>query len=519
MCFHCVHIFGVVLNIEIPGLESESRILSKRLSTISITDDGPPSEPSPNPSRTVSPSQNHVDGNSNPAGSYSQRPSAIPRPSYVRNGERTAAAMFPLPTEQPRKASAKRQRTQSTPFPFDATPSSSAVPNGKTANGVPSPLTSGSTSPRVHSPSLGRTTPTPSRIPTVSSRIRSGSQSSHYGSLNGGKGSLPPNHKMPPLAATSADSGSQLGTLRVKGSSSSLARERIADERAPFANDPSPTVLEREFTGRPSSDEERPYQHWYRGDVSRNGGVGEYRVGKRMEMLDIANYGHALRGSAGRSRPYEEPPPHSEKITVVPRKRAESVSSRERASIYIDPQDETVTGRVLDEMPLTDIEADETEYERDQYHRPHDSPTEFGVYPDHTQIPKPDNRPRTTSSSTPPSRLPSLKSQTRIPQAQPRVNTQNQSTVVPTAVTSEPSTPAKAHPERGRALANPQSKPPTKKTGQKRSKSAADALRATPSANESSEYAGLADAIPDTRSPLPRNGNWDEVCDVFITME
>jgi hypothetical protein len=44
---------------------------------------------------------------------------------------------------------------------------------------------------------------------------------------------------------------------------------------------------------RPSVDsKERPFEHWYRGEVSRNGGVGELRVGRRMEMLEIASYGH-----------------------------------------------------------------------------------------------------------------------------------------------------------------------------------------------------------------------------------
>jgi hypothetical protein len=45
-------------------------------------------------------------------------------------------------------------------------------------------------------------------------------------------------------------------------------------------------------TPRPSIDpEERPFEHWYRGEVSRNGSVGELRIGRHMEMLEIANYG------------------------------------------------------------------------------------------------------------------------------------------------------------------------------------------------------------------------------------
>jgi hypothetical protein len=506
------------LSIESPGLESESRILTKRLSTISITDEGPlPRDSSSNTTRTASPPQSYVDDASVSTAPYPHRPSAIPRPSYSRGGERSTAPLSPAP-EQARNASSKRQRTHSTPFPFEPTPSTSALPNGKPTNGIPTPTTPGYTSPRVQSPSLGRAPPTPSRIPTVSARMRSGSQSSQgFGSLNGGKVSLPPNRNLSPSETTSVDSETQYGSLGVKGSSASLARQRIVDERPPFANDTPPKVHQSEFTGRPSSDEERPYQHWYRGDVSRNGGVGEYRVGKRMEMLDIANFGHTLRGSAGRTRPYEEPTPLSEKTPVISRKRAESVSSMERASIYIDPEEDTVTGRVLDEMPLTDLETEETEYERDPYLHLYKPPTGFGPHQDQPQIPTYDSRHATGSSSTLSSRIPASKSQTRIPQPQPRSNNPKNSISLPPTVASEasePFTPAKAnHTERGRAPApaNPRRKPSSKAKGQKRSKSAADALRVKPD-TQPSEYAGLADAVPDTRSPLPRDGNWDEVC-------
>ena len=508
----------MLLNVDFPGLESESRILTKRLSTISITDEGPPPDPQQNGRRTVSPLQNRADdaSASTSTGSYPHRPSAIPRPSYSRGSERAAVPLSPPPAEQSRKSTSNRQRTQSTPFPFDPTPSTSTLPNGKLANGIPLPsVASGSTSPRVQSPSLGRTTPTPSRIPTVSSRMRSGSQSSQgLGSLNGGKASLLTSHKLSPSESTSMDSVTQYSSLRVKGSSSSLIRQRIVDERPPFANEAPAKVLESEPTSRPSSDEERPYQHWYRGDVSRNGGVGEYRVGKRMEMLDIANYGHALRTPASRARPYEEPIPRSENPSVVARKRAESVSSMERASIYIDPEDDTVTGRVLDEMPLTDIENEGTEYEQDHYlYNPR---ADFELHHDQSQISYHDTSPHVGSSSTLSSQIPSLKSQTRIPQPQPRSNTPKILNTVHPAVASEPSAPAKEdRTERGRAPASANSRTKPLSKGQKRSKSAADALRGR-SDNESSEYAGLADAVPDTRSPLPRDGNWDEVCDLSM---
>jgi len=113
---------------------------------------------------------------------------------------------------------------------------------------------------------------------------------------------------------------------------------------------------------RPSIDsEERPYEHWYRGEVSRNGGVGELRVGRRQEMLDIANYGHLIeskkKASNLKSRiPIAEDAPRQ-------RKRAGSISGitdkeRERGSLYLDEEHANEVGRVLDENPLTDLDGE-----------------------------------------------------------------------------------------------------------------------------------------------------------------
>ncbi|KAG6841113.1 hypothetical protein C0991_001801 [Blastosporella zonata] len=106
---------------------------------------------------------------------------------------------------------------------------------------------------------------------------------------------------------------------------------------------------------RPSVEsEERPFEHWYRGEVSRNGGVGELRVGRRQEMLEIANYGHTIRA---RERERRE-----DKLRR--RQRADSVSgigdgSKERGSLHLDEEDAQRVGQVLDEAPLTDLEASE----------------------------------------------------------------------------------------------------------------------------------------------------------------
>jgi len=117
--------------------------------------------------------------------------------------------------------------------------------------------------------------------------------------------------------------------------------------------------------------EERPYEHWYRGEVSRNGGVGELRVAKRMEMLEIANYGH-------RQKP-QAPNAITQAINERrrQRKRADSLDSLRRGSLYLDEDEHTrAMEQVMDEDPLTDLERDQSdmghaqdhmEYYRDYY--------------------------------------------------------------------------------------------------------------------------------------------------------
>ena len=139
---------------------------------------------------------------------------------------------------------------------------------------------------------------------------------------------------------------------------------------------------QEESPPRPSIDsEEGPYEHWYRGEVSRNGGVGELKVGRRQEMLEIANYGHMIR-SRDRDRKlrkqqplgiggvYEDgyrdewrgQPQHpSEWTERGQRKRAGSIGGltnkeRERGSLYLD--DEDGGERVMDQEPLTDLDLD-----------------------------------------------------------------------------------------------------------------------------------------------------------------
>ena len=121
--------------------------------------------------------------------------------------------------------------------------------------------------------------------------------------------------------------------------------------------------------------EERPFEHWYRGEVSRNGGVGEFRVGRRQEMLDIANYGHSIKKKKKQA---------TTPITLVDeprryRKRADSIGGmtdkerEERGSLYLDDEHASEVGRVLDESPLTDLdgEGSDVNSESEYYNGPY----------------------------------------------------------------------------------------------------------------------------------------------------
>jgi serine/arginine repetitive matrix protein 1 len=124
---------------------------------------------------------------------------------------------------------------------------------------------------------------------------------------------------------------------------------------------------------RPSNDSaDRPYEHWYRGEAARNGGVGELKIG-RKEMLDIAQFGHAS------TNPQRSSPLAFNTAPTGIRRRAESFdagagSGREsfenKRESWIMDEKAAGFGKVIDETPLTDLDADEytTEGERAGYY-------------------------------------------------------------------------------------------------------------------------------------------------------
>ena len=301
---------------------------------------------------------------------------------------------------------------------------------------------------------------------------------------------------------------------------------------------------------RPSMDsEERPFEHWYRGEVSRNGGVGELRVGRRMEMLEIASHGHTptrptdhwRNGGAG-----------------VQRRRAGSTDVRLRGSFYMEAEGEHA--RVLDEAPPTDFE-DDMEFESDFEPRSAEGSTSHVVrslpvssLASHQHpglgaaVDSRTNaagvgggggslRSRSASRTAQPSRIPTPSSSRQLSDP-PRTPTPTQSALPAPA---EPESP-KTGPRRPRRDNSTPPSPPrvptvAPQTPKKRAKSPA-AMVQSPSAKKSRSRAppvshaksnrdgpqrrsvgeypvpadeNMADAIPTWTQPVSPGGNWDDV--------
>ncbi|KAK7464948.1 hypothetical protein VKT23_006156 [Stygiomarasmius scandens] len=130
------------------------------------------------------------------------------------------------------------------------------------------------------------------------------------------------------------------------------------------------TSKQREDEDDDSEEEEHPFEHWYRGEISQNSGVGELRVGKRQEMLEIANYGHDLSPQGRKQNAITEAIEERRRQRErAGRRRADSMGSLgERASFYMDPDKAKEVARVLDENPLTDFE-DQDEFSADGHDR------------------------------------------------------------------------------------------------------------------------------------------------------
>ena len=382
---------------------------------------------------------------------------------------------------------------------------------------------------------------------------------------------------------TSADQrGAQLGGAIPYSSTSSTVElsshgnrtPGLLNESAPFPTEPTMSSGfsqqgHDEDPPRPSMDsEERPYEHWYRGEVSRNGGVGELRVGKRQEMLDIANYGHLIESKKKASNLKSRIPIVED--TPRQRKRAGSISGitdkeRERGSLYLDEEHANEVGRVLDEHPLTDLDGEgsdinsaSSDYHGEAYaytpgigeatsadwtatagaheirsttptpttlfHRP-SSRQQQNLPP--TRIPGPSSRrsseSRSTTATTPPhpgsmargasdpiqtlSTVSKTPSPPPAPSSSSNARQQYSSNTVPTSTQKRGTSPATKK-------AKTAAKANRVKTlqGKKELDRGSVAYYPTPDGNEED----MADAIPSWTQPVHREGNWDEVRKFFI---
>ena len=516
------------------GLKDESSLLAKRISAASITSNEEQQGQYYSVARP---------GTSTSTQSYSQRPSAIPRPSLQssRTAESAAGAYTGAPTSPYQRA-----RTLSQPYAFDPYATADSPPMSETSRPIsPANLPKGT------------------RIPV--SRTRAGSTSSQGHSMyNGAGGRANGTSGYSRHAAEASDSHLYPVEERTQSytsrSSVRVPRHKVSDifqEQAPFPPNSLSSHSQHDHDMQPpermsSDSEEHPFEHWYRGDVARNGGVGELRVARRQEMLDIANYGHTLRkasakhpqgGLSSRSR-------SNSRGRVMPngrggkRGRADSVGARE--SVYIDPDEMRAAMAVMEERPPTDIEDDGYEDPLEDYYSPPVQPHPNGSI----------SSPSLERSDTPTSRTTQNTSRSRIPQPTSRSRTTTPTPGKPIRSASEsgvydPSSPYTASPDLPRSASqiktqglSPSSamsagspSTPSTPTAKRRAKSPANTTPAsaakkakgkappssmqkrTTSNNEENRRSigqyptmdGDEDAIPTWTQPKPANGNWDDV--------
>ncbi|KAG1885247.1 hypothetical protein F4604DRAFT_1730701 [Suillus subluteus] len=510
-------------------LESESRILAKRLSVASFssTDDTP---------RSNAPSiSGHTLRDLAPSSFYSpehKKFSAIPRPNLQQSGS---------PSEASRANGASsynppytRARTVSQPYLYDSSSQLNGYANG---HAIPTPDPSRPTSPRTSDVK-------PTRIPMVA-RGRTTSTSSHAQSV-----ATRTESRNDVLFHQTPTPDASPDLLIVDETDPTLSNVTIRHQRSNIMNEPAPfgassissSTLSKQShhdtafaPPRPSNEsEERPFEHWYRGDVHRNGGVGELRVGKRMEMLRIANFGHDMKSSTHRFAPrdFSAALEYSRR-----RKRADSASGlRERESLYLDEQRAKEADMVLDESPPTDIDGDPDTDPEDDYnaygsaedvtiHPPFSASTP-GLVRFSTENTRSEAHP-TINTEMPPTRIPVARTASEPLRANTSIETTRSSeTLIPSpdSITSSPrrsfSRSQNQSPDRPPSNKR-RTKSPVSPSTPKKSKSKAktpssaarrkDDNRGSIASYPTPEGDGMVDAIPTWTQPVQKSGTWDEV--------
>ncbi|PFH54050.1 hypothetical protein AMATHDRAFT_830 [Amanita thiersii Skay4041] len=533
-----------------PGLEDESRTLARRMSGMSllsgddhqqtfssianVTARAPPGHP------TVYAQRRSED--TRQRNGY-QPPDTLPEHVQVLSSSRPPA------TTSSKKSSTARSRTLSQPYTPGMTNGHSRPSTSRAVNG-------GSSRAQDTRPTRIPKSSRPSQIPSIQSTSPPTSHVNGFGQLA---------NKVP---TTMQDSHFDSYTSS-RSTLSGLVRQTsgILDEPAPFhtgsmtsVSKSNYDVLVDEPPPRLSNDsDERPFEHWYRGDISRNGGVGELRVGRRQEMLDIANYGYSI---SKRHRDVNGRPI----VTNIDsglrsRKRADSVSEIrrvERDSLFLDDEHMRQIGRVLDENPPTDLdgEGEDSDVESanhyanvaQQRYNFTPSSTAGDLTTAHESPPMPviESRSATPTPATvhmqgPSTRQPNGPSRTHARQASsPRPSDDSRSAtpvqmkrgLSEPATRSAPSTPrgqrqqqqtTKATPasaqKRGASPMSPAKKtksPPSKAARAKvvkpkREMTQEEKRRSVAAYPLSVGEGDMADAIPSWTQPRFKEGNWDEV--------
>ncbi|KAJ7037736.1 hypothetical protein C8F04DRAFT_1393429 [Mycena alexandri] len=549
-------------------LEGESRVLTKRISA---------------------------------AVSISDLDEASGRPSFSQQ----------VQTQQQQRTSADRPRPEraATAAPKSSTNAKSSAPNGTTAG---KQRTRTYSTPKLSEIPANRTTPKPTRIPKAApprgrTASISGNVNGYTATTNGGNttdgngvlaaaaaklakqpsqdtihiparvrqtpGLLNEPAPFPPSSGFTSPAGSQDQHWTSHGngqynydSNGGYSNAQYYDNNA---NSNGQDGAEYDDTPpRPSTEStERPFEHWYRGEVSRNGGVGEIKLGKRAEMLEIANYGHTLKQKqALREAELANPTTPSRMGRREGdggwgvdgegggrgRKRSESVAGIEarRESLYLE-DDYAHERYIRDEGPLTDLDADvdadgDAEMSDGDYYHHHAASTMAATptaTPRQTRIPGPSpgritptagritptptGAGRTTPTPTPmhrgasepPSFPASSSSSTPAQPARQPANAKRAATASPPPASSSSSSNKRAR--QAAATVSPKSAPKAR-AQTKRSVSAQQqawdrerdrsSVAYYPSPGDDGEEGDMADAIPSWTQPVaPATGRWDDV--------
>lgn len=462
-------------------LQSESRSLARRISAVSV------SSADEYPSPTLSTSTARQDQQSRP--SIQSRTSSDHSRTYTKG--RTAPAMDHH-TASSSSSDHSRSRTYSQPRRPGARTPSPHMSNYRPA-----------TAATKSSIALANTSPKPTRIPM---RARASSTVTRSPSAAPYADALPSIHqeqRYPP--SPQAHLLREPPPFNPASSTSSIGHPETppGQRHHPYLPDEPPPRASTES-------EERPYEHWYRGDVSRNGGVGELKVGRRQEMLDIANYGHAMRMKEDERQ---------RRLAALDDSRSGSVvgfvGERDRGSIYIDDDDryEQENG-VLEEHPLTDMDDQEaTEDDREVTEDDREVTEEDDDDDDHTTVQHYGHAPADISTASAPGRFSRSEDRSETPTRTPtpsqgralngsasRKSPAPTKTPTPRANGKSPSAPAKSAPAKSASATK--SAPAKSPSASAKSPSASAKSHPTPSRIAQKPRAGSEP--PQSSTPKPQ---------------